>query len=175
MPLKIRRPAPRTAKEKAVLEALIAELRNPRDSGEPIITERHMPRRGLIHVQVLWDRWQECREAERFEIIHDAYKEVKGEEFAGRIILATGVTRPEAASTGLLPVQLLPRRRDEEEHTPDDYTRAMIEEGAFTRNGSGDPELRFETLEDAEACQDHLERRLPGSRWSIVQHEGGVE
>jgi hypothetical protein len=173
VPLRISRPAPRTAKEKALLQALVAELRNPRASGEPIITERHMPRKGLVHVQVLWDRWQECREIERFEIIYDAYKDVKGADFANRIVLATGLTRPEAAAMGLLPFQLLPRLQDEA--PPERHTRAMIDEGAFVLNGSGEPQLRFETFEEAEACQERLEQRLPGSRWSLIQHELAME
>ena len=132
-----------------------------------------MPRNGAIHVHVLWDRWKDCRESERSELIHDAYKEVRGADVADKIILAIGLTRPEAVRMGLLPFQLVPRIHKADTLTPKQYARAMIQEGAFANDDSEKPQLRFGSLEEAEACQERLEQRLPGSHWTIVQDLGG--
>jgi hypothetical protein len=174
MTLKKREPAPRSTKHDPLLDALVAELRAPHDFRQPIITEDHRTRDGVVHVQVVWDQWQDCPELERWEIIREAYQRVKGPDFANRIMLATGVTVPEAARFGFLPFQVIPMRRKTDALSQEQYARAMIEEGASVLENPSKPMLRFETLEEAEVCQERLERRLPGSHWSIV-HDLGMQ
>lgn len=174
MRLRVKTPMPNSAKHTALLEALIAALHAPQDNRQPIITEDHRVRKGIVHVQVLWDRWQECSEIERWEIILEAYRQVRGEKYAEQIRLATGFTMPEAARIGLLPFQVVPRRPGANGLTPKQYVQAMIEESASTLENRSEPMLRFESLEEAEACQGRLEQRLPGSHWTIVQDLGSA-
>jgi hypothetical protein len=172
MPYRVKRPSPRTAGQQDILKALVNELRKPKDTGQPLITEEHMGRGDAVHVHVIWDRWHECPEGQRYEIIRDAYEQVQGPEFAQHIVLAVGVTVPEAVSLGLLPYQVVPRRRETNAVSLDRYKQVMLEEGASTFEAAGTPVLSFTSLEEAEACVRRLEERLPHSYWTVV-HEVG--
>jgi hypothetical protein len=147
----------------------VQELQRPREIGQPLILEDHVFGKDALRVQVVWDRWEEVPDEFRGEIIYDAYSAALGEEYRQKIRLALGVTVPEAANLGLLPFQVVPARRKGEEPSHEEYRKAMIEAGASLLFGEGRPQLRFATMEDAEAAMEHLQRALPTSRWIIAQ------
>ncbi len=111
----------------------------------------------------------------RAGFVREAFERVRGKDFAGRIMLAVGNTLPEAARIGLLPYEVLPLRRKTDPLTREQYANATIEEGASTLDNPAKPMLRFETIEEAAACKERLERQLPGSHWSIIQQDLGME
>ena len=169
MPHRIKRPSPRPAKARELLQALIEELRNPKASGQPVIIEEELGKNGAVQVLVIWDLWEELQEPHRFEIIREAYAKIKGEEFGPKIRLAVGVTFPEAAAIGYLPYKVVPVPRRVDPSDMEKYRQAMVAEGASTLDNPSKPMLRFASLEEADACKRRLEERLPNSSWTIVQ------
>ena len=103
MPIHRRSPPQRSTSDGSLLNDLVAELKQPRDMGQPIIIEDSTPETHSLRVNVVWDRWEECPRELRAGIIIDAYKEARGEEVRQQITLALGVTVPEAVAIGLLP------------------------------------------------------------------------
>jgi len=79
---------------------LTAELKAPKDSGEPeIIIESPNP--GTTHLYVIWSRWGEFDQMVRSRIILDAYTESFGEEEALKVTVAMGLTRTESERLGI--------------------------------------------------------------------------
>ncbi len=150
---------------------LVEELRASHESGQPIIDEQRFPESGAIRVYVIWDRWDRVPDEERTDTILQAYEEAEGKETRDRIAIAVGLTVPEASESGLLPYQVLPALRKDDPFSPEQCRSAMVEEGASILAGNEKPQLRFATMEEAEACRNRLARRLPGSEpiWMIAQ------
>jgi hypothetical protein len=79
---------------------LIAELRTPRDAGEPdIVIEEPGP--GTVHLFVKWARWNGLEQTVRSRIILDAYSAVKGDQEALKVTVAMGLTPSEAERMGI--------------------------------------------------------------------------
>jgi len=69
---------------------------------EPLILEDPVPRSQLMHVYVLWKRWENVKdELERSSIILDAYAQSRGEQAARNISVALGLTPTQAESMDL--------------------------------------------------------------------------
>jgi hypothetical protein len=160
-----------------LLQELIAELRTNRQGGQPRIDEQTLPRTGKIRVTVLWDKWDGIADEDRLTTIFAAYKEVEGEAFCEQIVLAMGLTFPEAVESGLLPFQIVPLLRKDDAVKPEQCHAALLDEGASTLIRHDHPELRFATLEEAEACVKRLVAALPGSAdvWAITREVGHIE
>jgi len=95
---KMRKPS--VANEKDLRAELVAELRNPKESGEPdIIIDT--PHRSTIHLYVIWEKWKNLEQTVRSRIIFDAFAEVKGEKKADDVTIAMGLTREEADRLGI--------------------------------------------------------------------------
>jgi hypothetical protein len=106
----------------------------------------------------------------RSTIILDAYARALGDAYRKKIKLALGMTVPEAIEVGLLPFQIIPARRKDGEPSYEEYRSVMIDAGASLLFGEDRPQLRFATIEDAEAAIERLQEILPKSRW-IIAHE----
>ncbi len=160
-----------------LVTALVHELKESSESGQPLIHEHHFPRTGKMRVTVLWDRWEIVPHEERAEIIRRAYTEVEGMESSEKLALLVGLTFPEAYEAGMLPFQVIPLLRKDDPVSPEDCLRAMEQEGASRLFPGGKPELRFPTQKEAEACRERLIKRLPGSKpvWAVVQDVGRIE
>lgn len=169
MPRKISNPSLQKAASDDLVGALVAELEEPSDVGQPIVLERHMELAHAIHVYVVWDRFAEVDEEQRVAAILRAYEQVMGKDFRNRITLATGATVPEAGDLELLPFEVAPAPRKANAVALEQYHDAMIAEGASTLRNPEKPELRFKTLDEATVAVERLEDRLPGSRWVVVQ------
>lgn len=154
-----------------LVEKLAGELRNAHDVGQPRIEEKHFPETGAIHVTVIWDRWEPVPDEDRTPTILEAYEEVEGRAFRDRIMVALGLTVPEADEGGFLPFAITTAWRQTDPVTLAQCQDAMRQEGASTLNDPGRPELRFATQEEAEACLRRLKDRLPGSDpvWMITR------
>lgn len=152
-----------------LLPELVAELKNARDSGQPIIDEFTFPATNRIRVAVIWDKWEGVPDEERVATIYRAFQQTEGKEYTDRIGIALGVTVPEAVRFGLLPYQVVPVARPTDRVSIDDCKKAMRDEGA-TIMPSGKLELRFTTHELAEAAIERLISCLPGSEhvWLVV-------
>jgi hypothetical protein len=169
MPRHVRMPAQPGPQSNRLLADLVGELRSSKPFGQPIILEDRSPETNSIRVQVVWDRWEGCPPEVRSKLIQDAYKDVFGEETAEQITLCLGMTVPEAAAMGLLPYKVEPVRRKGELPADEQFRQAMLEAGASVLSDPHRPQLRFATLDDAEATQEYLERALPNSKWMLVQ------
>jgi hypothetical protein len=157
-------------------ERLANELRNNRESGQPLIDEQEFPS-GKSRVTVLWDEWDHLPLEDRTAVILRAYDLAEGRGYRDKVALASGLTVPEAYAAGMLPFQIIPALRKGDAVTPEDCRRAMIEEGASTLLGTDKPQLRFASEEEAEAARKRLVRRLPSSEqvWVITQELGKVD
>jgi hypothetical protein len=155
---------------------LADELKNNRESGQPIIYEAELPN-DKLRVTVVWDIWDRLPLEDRTEIILEAYGRAEGRGAAEQVALASGLTVPEAYSAGMLPFQIITALRRDDPVTSEQCREAMIEEGASTLLGSDKPLLRFATLEEAERARMRLSQRLPNSEpvWVIAQDLARVE
>lgn len=170
MPRKISNQRLRSVGTENLVADLVQEILTPRDFGQPIIFERHMDVGESVHVTVVWDRFADVLESDRTAVILDAYERAMGKPYRERISLATGVTVPEAGDLELLPFEIMPApRKTDPADDITSYHAALIAEGASVLRGDQRPELRFETLADAQAAVERLEQRLPSSRWLVVQ------
>ena len=157
-------------------ERLADELRNSRESGQPMIEEETFAA-GKRGVTVIWDAWDRLSLEERTSVILKAYELAEGHEYRETIALARGLTVPEAYAAGMLPFQIIPALRRGDAVTLEQCRQAMIKEGASTLFGADNPQLRFATEEDTEAVRKRLVQALPSSDqvWVITQEVGKVE
>src|SRR5215208_6422804 len=144
-----------------LLAELIDELRSSREAGQPLIDEYHFPRTNAVRATVVWDKWVPLSDEERSATILQAYEEVEGKEFRDRIALAIGLTIPEAYESGLLPYQITTAWRVGDAVSPEECMKTMLDQGASLLFDSKKPQLRFATLEEAEACVQRLIKALP--------------
>lgn len=176
MPRKIRFEEPLRTRNGDLVQSLAKELQVNQASGQPLIEEQEFPT-GKVRATVIWDRWDRLSLEERTAAILRAYELAEGREARDRIVLASGLTVPEAHAAGMLPFQIIPALRTSDAVTTEQCRQAMIDEGASTLLGHDKPQLRFASKEDAEAAQKRLIARLPGSDqiWVITQEVGKVD
>jgi hypothetical protein len=154
---------------------LADELKNNRESGQPLIDEQYFPTKA-ISVTVIWDKWASVPDEERSNTILQAYGQVEGKEFRDRIALAIGLTVPEAYESGLSPYQVMPALRRGDRVTAEQCRQAMLAQGASALIDPDKPQLRFPTEEAAEACVKRLTKELPGSDsvWVITKEAARI-
>jgi hypothetical protein len=155
----------------SLVAELAEELRSSHECGQPRIEEETFPRTNAVRVSVIWDKWEAVSDEERANTILHAYEQVEGKEFRERIALAMGLTVPEAQETGMVPYQILPLLRKGDPVTPEQCRQAMIAQGASVLRDPRNPQLRFATEEEAEACRRRLSAQLPGSEpvWVVTK------
>lgn len=160
-----------------LLARLVAELRESRESGQPLIEEQELPRTGNLSVTAIWDAWENIADDERAATILRAYEEVEGEAAREQITLAMGLTFPEAREDGRLSFQVVPILRKGDPVTLRQCEEAMIEEGASLLFAPDQPKLWFATRDDAEACIRRLVTRLPQSEqvWTIAEEAAPLQ
>lgn len=172
MPYHRRTPTQPRPDRMQLVRDLERELREPHPIGQPVILEDETPETNSLRLYVIWDRWEECDRDARSQVILDAYHRAFGivtDRSAREIRLALGVTVPEAAGIGLLPLVIRPTRRDHEPDDAEEYHDAMIQAGASTLIPSGALELRCATEDDAKATLAFLKDKLPGSEWMVIR------
>jgi len=154
----------------SLVNRLAEELKANRDWGQPVIEELESPT-GNLSITVIWDAWDRLPQENRTVTILRAYELVEGGDYRDRVALASGLTVPEAYSIGMLPFQIIPVLRKSDPVTPEECLEAMIQEGASVLMSADRPQLRFTSLEDAEAAMRRLVQRLPSSDqvWAITQ------
>ena len=155
---------------------LADELRNQHQTGQPIIYEKEF-NGGRIRSLVIWDEWERLSLEDRTSVIHEAYFRAEGPESQSRIVLASGLTVPEAESAGMLPFQIIAALRKEDSVTIEECRQAMIDVGASTLLDPQRPQLRFATREEAETTLRELVKTLANSEpvWVIAQDVGKVD
>lgn len=79
-----------------LLAALVAEWREPKETGQPVILLEEKSPGGSVHVIVVWDQWGELTQQERSEVVMDACEEVQGADTALAVTVAMGLTPTEA-------------------------------------------------------------------------------
>jgi hypothetical protein len=152
--------------DRQLVEELVAELRNPRELGQPLILEERLA--GGLQVEVVWDRFADVSHQARASIIVDAYARAFGADHAKQIALALGMSGGEAASLGRLAYQIVPARSADDQPLTAKQREAMLRAGSAP-NGDR-PDLRFATMDDAGKALDVLRREDPDTQW-IVIHE----
>ena len=161
---------PMRATSSALAERLASELRDSKDSGQPMIVERLFPS-DKMSVQVLWDAWDRVPMENRAAVILRAYRLAGERDADGRIALASGLTVPEARNSGMLPFAVIPALRKGDPVTPQQCRQAMLDEGASVLLVADKPQLRFATAGQAEAAIRRLDARLAGSEGVWVMTE----
>ena len=101
----------------------------------------------------------------------------EGRDFRENIALASGLTVPEAYAAGMLPYQVIAAVRKTDAITAEECRQAMIDVGASTLLGQDRPQLRFATMEDAEAVRNQLAQRASHGEpvWIITKEVGKVD
>lgn len=162
---------PHVVKHVNLVEALVNELRANRLSGQPFIKEQEFPKTHALRVSVLWDKWQNVSDEDRYEAVMQAYEQAEGKAFKDRIAFAITLTIPEAYESGLLPFQVVAMHRRDDPVSLEQCRRAMLDEGASELFGPELIQLRFESREEAEAAVERLKKALPGSEpiWAVTE------
>jgi len=152
-------------REELVIE-LAGYLFTPTEHGQPIILWNLIGQSDKRSLVVIWDRWFGLPFSERTKIIYEANEALR-EPVGVDIATATGLTVDEAIALGYLPyqIQTSPSGSDAVSHSK--LRQAMIAEGAATT--STGLELRFATLEAAEAAYRRLQTQMPGPHWMLVK------
>lgn len=155
---------------------LADELKNHHETGQPLVYEQEFEG-GRIRSTVVWDEWDRLSLEDRTSVILEAYRQAEGPEYRARVVLASGLTVPEAESAGMLPFQVITALRSEDAVTLEECLQAMIDVGASTLLDPQLPQLRFATRDEAEATRRELINRLPSSEpvWLITQDVGKVD
>ncbi len=151
-----------------LVEKLAAELKSPKDYGQPLIYEEEYATK-KIRVMVIWDEWADASLEKRSAVILDAYEQADGKKGREKIALASGLTVPEAAAAGMLPFQVISGLRSSDGFSQEQVVEAMVRQGASSLDKRSGLQLRFATEEEALACQKRLVDELPGSEpiWII--------
>ena len=171
MPRRIHSPSlPKPRRSNGLVDALAGELKSSAEFGQPVIEEEEF-KSGALRVTVLWDRWNQISQEERSRVIIEAYRIALGDEYADRIGMVTGLTIPEAHSSGKLPYQVVALPRKGDPVTIGECHEAMIAEGASILDDPNRPQLSFASEEEAEASLKRLAGRLPDSEpvWQILR------
>jgi hypothetical protein len=150
---------------KAITENLRKELSGQSVPEGPVIYEIPLEN-NRIDVLVVWQAWKSIRASERSAIIMDAFA-----NDTNRIAQALGVTYEEALDQQLLPYAVVPMARSGEADDSE-LRRLMRAEGAFSLFPGDRLDLRFPSMEMAEAAHRRLTEKMPKGYWSIVQALG---
>jgi hypothetical protein len=156
----IKRKPPELPERQELVERLAEELRSPSDRGQPLILENPIGETDNFNVYVIWDRWAGLPHSLRPTVIVGAYMKFNGTG-SNRIPIASGLTVTEAILEGLLPVRIEPVPRRDARFAPQELRAAMVEEGAIETVGG--LQLRFTSLEEAQAVFDRLQDRFPNA------------
>jgi hypothetical protein len=171
MPRHIRTPPPRHPHYQRLVTRLAQELASPGEGPQPYILEEHQPDLHTRHVHVIWDDWKALPFEQRYDILLGAYKQAEGEEAAAEVMVASGLTAPDALGLGLLPYKVEAARRKNDSHPPEAYAEAAEAEAPRTLLGHLSHGLRYARLEDAEEAVRRLRKALPRSAWAVVREE----
>src|SRR5206468_1684798 len=82
------------AAHNSLVENLAKDLKEEKDSGQPLIYEREL-RPDRLRITVIWDEWDRLPLDERTAVILRAYELAEGDAFRTKIALASGLTVPE--------------------------------------------------------------------------------
>jgi len=154
-----------------LVRELVEELSHPKELGQPLILERPLEYAPGLQVHVVWDKFAEWSDEDRTNAILDAYTRVEGAAARDQIVLASGLTVPEAGDLGLLPVRLAWHPRLVTGETAELLAGALRQEGASWLRPRLAPELRFSTDIDADAAIERLTKKLPSEFRFVVVHD----
>jgi isocitrate lyase len=160
-----------------LVEELVNELKNNQEAGQPMIEEYHFPRTNAVRATVIWDKWVPVSDEDRAATIRQAYEVAEGKEFSDRILLASGLTMPEAYESGLLPYRVTAALRKGDPVSLEQCEKALVDQGASLLFEPKNPHLRFATEKEADACVNRLIKALPGSDliWMVTKEVGHLE
>lgn len=155
----------------ALLSELAAELRSPRDFGQPFVQIDYFTRSRLTAVTVIWDALRDLSDEDRSAVIAEAYTQVHPDIGPNKIAFALGLTAAEATVANKLPYAVRPTLAAEptiDRAAIADVVRAY---GGKAGRRQSFPALRFPTREGAELCRQKLIDRLPGTEaiWTIAE------
>jgi hypothetical protein len=160
----------------SLVNRLADELKSQRETGQPMVYEQSFEG-GRIRTTVVWDDWASLSYEDRTSIILEAYGRAEGADFRKNIVLASGLTVPEAESAGMLPFQVIAALRKDDPVTAEQCREAMIDVGASVLFDPERPQLRLATAEEADATVNALVEKLPESApiWVVNQDVGKLE
>ena len=100
MPVIRKKLEPESPRHQELVKALKDELRRDQPAGAGPVIEEEEQRGNRIHVQVVWDEWDDVSNEERGRIIMDAYEQARPDDLP-RITIALGLTTAEARKLGV--------------------------------------------------------------------------
>ena len=165
----VRKTEKRGRDTKTLVDGLVEELRNPKEFGQPVNLEDRTPSTKSIRLHVVWDDWQDCPRQSRDRVIYEAYERSGKVPPGERITLAIGLTVPEAASLGLLPMRVVPVPGSGSVPSREQFRQVALKLGGSILRKRREPELRCATYEQAKITIDRLQEELPGSEWIVVR------
>lgn len=155
-----------------LVDELADEIGRPTQRpGAPAVYEDEVPQTQLMHVLVIWPRWEEVPQERRGAIILDAYEQAD-EARKRQIRFAIGVTPDEAIRGGYLPYKIETSIRRSDRIDPAELRRALEDAGAWqTPTGL---ELRFPYRWLAERVLAELQGRFGEHAFALSEDLGSV-
>jgi hypothetical protein len=162
------------AKQISLTQELVKRLTRGGASRSFMIIENELIQTKSLHVTIVWNEWYGVEMAVRSRVILDAYEKTQRKSDY-RITVALGLTGREAIEAGLLPYRIETNRRQDDRVKLIDLARAMakVGDGILIKDGKR-LELRFPTIERAEATYRTLLEQVPGPFWKLVQEVSGA-
>lgn len=158
-----------TEHEADLVKRLAQELTRETSPDEPIVQPLifEQPLRGdALHVIVAWERWRAIPASRRSSVIMKAY-ETAAADRVDKITIAMGVTTHEAIELNLLPYQIEPAIKKNDEISDEKVWRLMKNEGAVeTAHGLI---LAFPDITSAKKAMDRLVAKSSPDYWSVVK------
>ena len=154
-----------------LVQKLAHELKHPQEAGQPLILEQKLAHTQGLQVYVVWDEFDERSDEDRTNAILDAFELAEGREQREQIVVAHGLTVPEAADMGWLPTRVVWSPMLMEPAVKEKFAEAVRAEGASWLRKELAPELRFRDDSDALTAIERLERKLPDNFRFILVHD----
>jgi len=151
----------------ALTQQLASELRSPKSAGEPAVYEDAIGQTKSFRVTVVWDEWKNLPLQTRSRIILDAYEEAAPEK-NGKILVAMGLTRPEAFSMSVFPFSVIALLKNTDPPEIEKKVLAALRNEGAVEIGR-ELQLRFRTIEEAQQAYERLQNAVPGPHWAISQ------
>lgn len=120
-----------------------------------------------VEVVLIWENWKGIPFQERSKIILEAFDAAR-HDLREKVYTAIGRTIDEAITLGYLPFSITPLTHHEEGRLRDELLQIMRSEGAIDTKAG--PQLRFQSIEEAEEVYKRLLHRKPGPYWTLI-HE----
>lgn len=155
-----------------LLQDLTTAMSAPHAYMHPMILDQPLADGTTRRLCVVWARWRECPEHARAEVVRVAAQAVFGDTYLSTLKSTLALSAADAAAMGLLPFEVLPEaKQNATAKIPQSQSRELLMgAGAAPLVPGGPMVLRLATRRACEAAITEMQKRLPGSQWTILEH-----